>query len=84
VELGDGTVLHAARDDYHGFHTNPFDWTAARRKFDRVTRSFLTPADAERIADVVAGLDAQPVSELAACLAAVPGRGSRRLTAYTS
>src|SRR6266699_6682346 len=30
VELDDGTVLRAARDDYHGFHTNPFDWTTAR------------------------------------------------------
>jgi 2-methylcitrate dehydratase len=74
VDLRDGTVLHAVRDDYHGYHTNPFDWAAARRKFDRVTRLFLTPAAADRTADVVANLDARPVSELTACLASVPGR----------
>jgi 2-methylcitrate dehydratase len=74
VELGDGAVLHAKRDDYHGFHTNPFDWAAARRKFDRVTQPFLTAKAADRIADVVADLDARPVSELTACLAAVPRR----------
>jgi 2-methylcitrate dehydratase len=74
VELDDGAVLHAARDDYHGFHTNPFDWAAARQKFDRVTRRFLSPAAAGRIADVIASLDARPVSDLTACLAAVPRR----------
>jgi 2-methylcitrate dehydratase len=74
VELSDGTVLHAARDDYHGFYTNPFDWTAARQKFDRVTRPFLTPGATDRIADVIADLDARPVSELTACLASVPAR----------
>jgi 2-methylcitrate dehydratase len=72
VELDDGTVLRATRDDYHGFHTNPFDWAAARRKFDRVTRAFLTDTDADRIAGVIADLDKRPVSELTACLAAVP------------
>jgi 2-methylcitrate dehydratase len=74
VELGDGMVLHAARDDYHGFHTIPFDWAAARQKFDHVTRWFLSPAAAGRIADIIASLDARPVSDLTACLAAVPGR----------
>jgi 2-methylcitrate dehydratase len=67
VELRDGIVLHAVRDDYHGFYTNPFDWTAAREKFDRVTRNFLTDTEADRIAEVVADLDARPVSELTAC-----------------
>lgn len=74
VELDDGTVLHAARDDYQGFHTRPFDWAAARQKFDRVTRAFLTPAEAGTIADIIANLDARPVSALTACLGAVPGR----------
>ncbi len=76
VELNDGSVLRAARDDYHGFYTNPFDWTAARQKFDRVTRAFLTKTAANRIADVIAGLDDRPISELAACLASVPRRMS--------
>jgi 2-methylcitrate dehydratase len=70
VELDDGCVLRAARNDYHGFHTNPFDWTTARQKFDRVTRAFLTKEAADRIAAVIANLDERPVSELTACLAA--------------
>ena len=77
VELNDGTVLRAARDDYHGFYTNPFDWTAARRKFDRVTQAFLRNSAADKIADVVADLDERPVSELTACLASVP-RGTAK------
>jgi 2-methylcitrate dehydratase len=40
VELDDPATLRADRDDYHGFHTNPFDWRAARAKFDRITRAF--------------------------------------------
>ncbi len=74
VELSDGTVLRAERDDYHGFYTRPFDWTAARQKFDRVTRPFLKAVAANEIADVIADLDAQPVSALTACLASVPRR----------
>jgi 2-methylcitrate dehydratase len=81
VELNDGTVLRAARDDYHGFHTNPFDWATARQKFDRVTRAFLTKTAADKIADVIADLDERPVSELTACLACVP---RRRLTVCKS
>jgi 2-methylcitrate dehydratase len=74
VDLSDGAALCSAQDDYHGFHTRPFDWAAARQKFDRVTRQFLTAAAGDRIAEVVASLDARPVSELTACLASVPGR----------
>src|SRR5215475_11123607 len=68
VELNDGTVLRAARDDYHGFHTNPFDWATARQKFDRVTRASLSKVAADRIADVIANLDERPVSDLTACI----------------
>src|SRR5262249_19217005 len=76
VELDGGTILRAARDDYHGFHTNPFDWTMARQKFDRVTRAFLSKTAADKIADVIADLDERPVSELTACLARVPRTGA--------
>jgi 2-methylcitrate dehydratase len=82
VELDDGTVLHAERDDYHGFHTKPFDWAAARQKFNRVTQGFLTAEAADGIAEVIADLDARPVSVLTARLASVPHRSrSEDLTA---
>ena len=74
VELNDGTVLRAARDDYHGFHTNPFDWTTARQKFDHVTRAFLTKTAADKMAEIIAHLDELPVSDLTASLASVPRR----------
>jgi 2-methylcitrate dehydratase len=71
VELEDGAVLEAARDDYHGFHTDPFDWTAARAKFDRVTRAPTSEAEREAIADVVATFEHRRVAELTALLARV-------------
>jgi 2-methylcitrate dehydratase len=74
VELNDGTVLRAARDDYHGFHTNPFDWTTARQKFDHVTRAFLTKTAADKMAAIIAHLDELQVSDLTASLASVPRR----------
>jgi 2-methylcitrate dehydratase len=64
VELEDGTVLRAHRRDYHGFYTNPFDWAAARQKFDRVTRAFTEAAERDAIADVVATLAERPVTDL--------------------
>lgn len=71
VELEGGTVLSAARDDYHGFHTNPFNWSAARAKFDNVTRTFLTAPERHAIADAIANLGERPVAELTVLLGAV-------------
>jgi 2-methylcitrate dehydratase len=64
AELEDGTVLSVRREDYHGFHTSPFDWTAARAKFDRVSRTFTTAAERAAIADVIATLDERPIADL--------------------
>ena len=71
VELTDGTILRAERDDYHGFHINPFDWTAARAKFDRVARAFTTAAERDTLADVIATLDERPVTALTSLLGAI-------------
>ena len=64
VELRDGTALRARRRDYHGFYTNPFDWAAARKKFDRVAWQFTDAAERDAIADVVATLAERPVTDL--------------------
>jgi 2-methylcitrate dehydratase len=71
IELEDGMIFRAARDDYHGFHTNPFDWAAARAKFDRVSRAFTSAAERKAIADVIATLDERPVTDLTTLLARV-------------
>lgn len=68
VEFEDGSVSKASRDDYHGFSTNPFDWPAARAKFDRVTRAFTTAAERDALAEVIATLDRRPIVELTALL----------------
>ena len=71
VELADGAIFRAEQDDYRGFHTNPFDWTTARAKFDRVTRAFTSAAQRDSIADVIATLDERPVSDLTVLLGRV-------------
>ncbi|MEH2553868.1 2-methylcitrate dehydratase [Bradyrhizobium algeriense] len=71
VELEDGTVFSVQREDYHGFHTSPFDWTAARAKFDRVSRTFTTAAERAAIADVIATLDERPIADLTELLGAI-------------
>jgi 2-methylcitrate dehydratase len=73
IELENGMIFRAVRDDYHGFHTNPFDWAAARTKFDRVSRAFTSAAEREAIADVIATLDERLVTDLATLLASAHG-----------
>lgn len=73
VELQDGAVIRAQRSDYHGFHTNPFDWASARRKFDRVAQDFTTAAERDAIADVVATLAERPVADLTRLLGRIHG-----------
>jgi 2-methylcitrate dehydratase len=71
VELDDGTILSAEREDYHGFHTRPFDWVAARAKFDHVSAAFVNRAERDRMAAVIATLDACPLSDLTTLLGRV-------------
>jgi 2-methylcitrate dehydratase len=63
-----GTMFRARRDDYEGFHTKPFDWAAARRKFDRVTAAFTNPSERDALADVIATLEERPVAALTSLL----------------
>jgi 2-methylcitrate dehydratase len=71
VEMQNGTILQAFRDDYHGFHTKPLDWTTARAKFDRVAHAFTTTAERDALADVIATLEERPVAALTALLGAL-------------
>jgi 2-methylcitrate dehydratase len=79
VRLSTGEVLGAHRDDYDGFHTRPFDWTAARQKFDRLARPFATTAERRALADVIATLDERPVAHLTALLDRVRARTPLRV-----
>lgn len=80
VALTNGLVLSAERNDYHGFHTNPFDWPAARAKFDRVTEAFTTAAERDAIADAISTLDRRPVADLTKLLGGVGHAPRLRMT----
>jgi 2-methylcitrate dehydratase len=71
VELEDGTIFFTRREDYHGFHTNPFDWTAARAKFDRVIRALTSAAERDAIADAIATLEKRSITTLTSLLGAI-------------
>ena len=71
VELRDGKLFRAHRDDYHGFYTHPFDWTAAREKFNSVTENFTSTPQRDAISDTVATLDDRPVSALTSLLGGI-------------
>lgn len=71
VELADGTVFSAARDDYQGFVTDPLTWAAARAKFDLLAAPFADAALREDIADAVRRLENLEVAALTALLARV-------------
>jgi 2-methylcitrate dehydratase len=77
AELEGGEVFSAARVDYHGFFTDPFEWPAARAKFDRVARVHADAKLRDAIADVVAALEERETTELTALLAEV---GNERTT----
>ncbi|MBG0811783.1 MmgE/PrpD family protein [Methylosinus sp. H3A] len=77
IELEDGRLLACSRDDYHGFYTDPFDWAAARRKFDRVSCAKTSAAERDAIADVVETLERRQVAELTALLGRI-GASSER------
>ncbi|WP_159726963.1 MmgE/PrpD family protein [Methylosinus sp. Ce-a6] len=64
IELEDGRLLACARGDYHGFYTDPFDWAAARQKFDRVTRGKTSAEERDAVAEIVETLERRQVSEL--------------------
>ena len=71
VALSDGTVLHATRSSYEGFHDDPLGWDGARRKFDSLTAPFADEALRDRIAGIVGDLENRTAAELTAALAEV-------------
>jgi 2-methylcitrate dehydratase len=76
VHLRDGSVLERAKRDYHGFHTNPMSWEAARAKFDGLAAPAADADLRDRIAGAVRRLDTIDAAELTRLLerAATPSR----------
>jgi len=66
--LRDGQTLERTKHDYHGFHTNPMGWDAARAKFDRLVVPRTGAPRAARIAEAVDRLDELTAADLASAL----------------
>jgi 2-methylcitrate dehydratase len=71
VELESGKTLSAETASYHGFVTNPLDWSAAMDKYTRLAAPFAGKALAGQIADTVLHLEQFPVRQLTSLLAKV-------------
>jgi 2-methylcitrate dehydratase len=68
VELANGVILQAFREDYPGFHTAPFDWAATRTKFNSVINPFASQQWGSAVARVVENLDERPLTDLTTLL----------------
>ncbi|HET7675990.1 MAG TPA: MmgE/PrpD family protein [Gammaproteobacteria bacterium] len=72
VEFDDGRILSAETASYHGFHTDPLDWTAVLEKFARLATPFAGARLCDGIAAVVHRLEKHSTKDLTALLAHVP------------
>src|SRR5579883_70179 len=73
VELENGQIFRAKREDYHGFHTDPFDWRATRAKFDRLAADSCAAGERDAIAGAVENLEERPVRDLTELLGRIRG-----------
>ena len=73
IRLQDGRVLTQEGLDYEGFHTRPFTWETAFRKFEQLSEPYAPASLRQEIADAVAHLDSIDVSHLMGLLAQVRG-----------
>lgn len=68
IEMDDGSIFMARRDDYRGFYTKPFAWADAREKCDLVVSRIASPGWSGAVAEVVSSLDERPFADLIALL----------------
>jgi 2-methylcitrate dehydratase len=66
VILANGDKLSIEKRDFQGFPTRPMSWDSVAQKFERLSRTYTDPALRQNIIQVVAGLEAVPVSDLTA------------------
>lgn len=71
VRLRDGRVLRREGRDYEGFHTHPFSWEMALKKFDQLSEPYAPASLREQIADAVGRLENVEISRLTGLLSEV-------------
>jgi 2-methylcitrate dehydratase len=81
LHLRDGRRLKAERSDWDGFHTRPWDFARARRKFERLAEPVLGRARTREVAEAVRAIDRREVSDLTALLGQPRRRGHKRPSA---
>lgn len=71
LTLQDGRVLTKDKQDYEGFLTRPMQWDTAVRKFEQLTRPYISHSLQSEIQDAVIDLEAIRIRNLAALLGSV-------------
>jgi 2-methylcitrate dehydratase len=74
LTLQDGRVLTKDKRDYEGFLTRPMQWDTAVKKFEQLTRFYISHALQIEIEDAVNDLDAIHTRDLTALLGRVKMR----------
>ncbi|HEY6577916.1 MAG TPA: MmgE/PrpD family protein [Rhizomicrobium sp.] len=72
IRLLDGRQWDIEKRDYHGFHTRPFSYEDATRKFCELSEPFAAQPLCSAIVDAVRQLEADNIRQLARLLKAVP------------
>ena len=60
IKLNNGEVITHEKEDYHGFHTRPFDWQDTIEKFNRLSSGIVTKQAADNIIETVRYMDTLP------------------------
>ncbi|MGH6889010.1 MAG: MmgE/PrpD family protein [Rhizomicrobium sp.] len=74
IALKGGRVVEIEKQDYHGFHTRPFSWDDAKRKFCILCEPFTAQPLCNAILECVERLESLQVRELTRFLEAVPAQ----------
>jgi 2-methylcitrate dehydratase len=64
ITLHNGQNYQIQKDDYEGFFTRPFDWSAVLKKFTSLTSPFISSKTQTEIAQIVENLDALNTKDL--------------------
>ena len=72
LQLKDGRILQARKDDYKGFYTRPLSWDEVIDKFHLLGRNTMDTATRNEMIRVVRGLENEEVSTLVSLLGHLP------------
>ncbi len=71
ITLKDGRTVEKEKQDYEGFYTRPLSWEKAVAKFERLTTPYTNAEQRAAIADTVANLETNDITQLTGLLGAL-------------